>query len=125
MSIAGSANDLSEKLLSQLKGQDWADFADPVIAQVSSLKKFAYGKQLASVERLLGGRQLPPHMQSSGMNTPSGESSMVPTPLSASEYHFDPQDNTIPSIRSSNMDPHLDARGPGGNGISAFTHTYA
>ena len=58
----------AEKLLTQLKGQEWSTFAEPVKLQVILLKKIMYpGKQITSVEKLLYAGQIPPQHQIPGL----------------------------------------------------------
>lgn len=88
----------AEKLLTQLKGQEWLDFAEPVKAQVALLKRFSYGKQIASVEKLLYGGQLPPHLQNGGF-LPSIDTLGVSKDVVLHGNYQSPQSSSHPSSR--------------------------
>ena len=114
---------LKEKLLTQLQGQEWTAFAEPVKVQVALLKRFSYGKQVHSVEKLLYGGHIPPHLLNSGLLPPEIDTSAAPTPPLVPGDSQSPQSSSHPSTHANSIDAATDSRKPNSNVLAAFPPT--
>ena len=114
---------LLEKLLTRLEGAEWTAFAEPVKIQVALLKRFAYGKQIASVEKLLNAGSLAPHPQNTGLLPPAIDTSAAPTPPLVSGDTQSPQSASLPSTHAESIDATTDSRKSSAIPIGPLTPT--
>ena len=133
-----NANDPIEKLITQLRTPEWAEFIELTKVQISLLKRFSYGngKQIAAVEKVLytdafsSHPHLPrqqhsqPLQQLNATFSPSLDTSTAPTPppLVMSDTQS-PQSSSVPSTHANSIDVGNDSRKSSGsnNAISPST----
>ncbi len=119
-----SADIRTEKLLTELKGLEWDEFAELVKAQIVLLKRFQYGKQIAAVEKLLYTLPLPPHIHTPSSFPPAVNTSATQTPSLGTEGAQTPESVSHASTYASSIDPSSESRkSSGGNAIGVLTPT--
>ncbi|KAI9677662.1 MAG: mRNA binding protein puf3 [Caeruleum heppii] len=92
-------NYVIQKLLGQLKGEDFDSFVEHIKPQLAGLKKYAYGKQITAIEKFIFN---PLPTQTSRSTTENASAAPTP-PLSNTEAQS-PQSSSIPSTNTSTVD---------------------
>ncbi|RFU25676.1 hypothetical protein B7463_g10667, partial [Scytalidium lignicola] len=114
-------NYVIQKLLAQLKGADRDAFIEEIKPQLSALKKYSYGKQIAAMEKVIYAGQ-PYNNQQSQSSTSTSTSTTVPStqtqtmPIEISTPSLTngentPQSSSLPSTNVSTMDGPTDVGG--------------
>lgn len=124
--VVGQADSSAEKILTQLRGVEWDEFADLVKAQLVLLKRFSYVKQIASVEKLLyhGLGAVDVRHDTNGHMLSAIDTSAAPTPLLISGDSQSPQSSSHPSTHANSIDATAGSRkSSGSNALGVLTPT--
>ncbi|KAI9802019.1 MAG: hypothetical protein M1825_003075 [Sarcosagium campestre] len=92
-------NYVIQKLLGQMKGADYDNLVENIKPQLAALKKYAFGKQITAIEKLIG-----TSTTTSQAATPPPDSSATATPPMLTMDAQSPQSSSVPSTNNSTVD---------------------
>ncbi len=104
-------NQITEKLLAQLKGSERDGFVEDLKPQLIQLKKYNYGKQIAAIEKLIFTGPAPSYIPASIAPTPQTLpieiNSTAATPMLTNGQNS-PQSSSLPSTNVSTIEDSAD-----------------
>lgn len=105
---------VTEKLLAQLKGAERDGFVEDLKPQLVQLKKYNYGKQIAAIEKLIFTGPSPSYLPASITPTtktmPIEINSTAATPMLTNGQNS-PQSSSLPSTNVSTIEDSTDVAG--------------